>query len=461
MKGRSPQELADIYLSGTPFVEFFRHQYTVSLPNDVRFEHTHIVGGTGHGKTQLLQHLIQGDLNRAISGECGLCVIDSQGDLIRKLSHLQCFNPDIEGSLADKFLLIDPMDIEHPASLNMFDMHLDRVEQLPAVQREMILNGTIELYEYMFGALLGAELTQRQDVIFKYLARLMMAIPGATIQTLRELMEDARPFQSYIDNLDGTTRIFFDTQFSSSSYAATKKQILTRLWGVLSNSTLERMFSNKKNKVDILEAMNSGKIVLINTAKDLLKTDGCHILGRFFIAQIAQAVLERAGQSEEKRLPFFVYIDEAQEYFDDHIEVLLNQARKYNVGIHLAHQNLGQLSSRLKAALMSNTSTKLVGGVSSKDAGEFAADMNTEARIIQSARKRSSHTEFALWVKNLTTQAVKISVPLGLMEKQPTLSEEEYNRLIDKNRSLYSALPDERHVPVPPKKQIADIKYLL
>jgi len=452
MKGRSAQELIDLYLSGTPFVEFFRHEYTIALPSDVRFEHTHIVGGTGHGKTQLLQHLIKSDLNRAISGECGLCVIDSQGDLIRKLSRLQCFNPDIEGSLADKLLLIDPMDIEHPASLNMFDMHLDRVEKLPAVQREMILNGTIELYEYMFGALLGAELTQRQDVIFKYLARLLMAIPGATIQTLRELMEDSRPFQSYIDNLDGTTRIFFDTQFSSSSYVATKKQILTRLWGVLSNSTLERMFSNRKNKVDILEAMNSGRIVLINTAKDLLKTDGCHILGRFFIAQIAQAVLERAGQPEDKRLPFLVYIDEAQEYFDDHIETLLNQARKYRVGIHLAHQNLGQLSPRLKANLMSNTSTKLVGGVSSKDAGEFASDMNTEARIIQGAKKRRNHTEFALWVKNLTTQAVKISVPFGSIENEPTLLEEEYSRLIDKNRSLYSALPDERHVPVPQKK---------
>ncbi len=107
MKGQSAQELTDLYLAGTPFIEFFRYQYTISLPEEVRFEHTHIVGGTGHGKTQLLQHLIEGDLGRAIAGECGLCVIDSQGDLIRKLSHLQYFNPDLEGSLADKFLLID------------------------------------------------------------------------------------------------------------------------------------------------------------------------------------------------------------------------------------------------------------------------------------------------------------------------------------------------------------------
>ena len=46
------------------------------------------------------------------------------------------------------------------------------------------MNGVVELYESFFGALLGAELTQKQGVIFRYLARLMLAIPGATIHTL-------------------------------------------------------------------------------------------------------------------------------------------------------------------------------------------------------------------------------------------------------------------------------------
>ena len=45
------------------------------------------------------------------------------------------------------------------------------------MDRERVLNGVIELYEVFFGALLGAELTQKQGVIFKYLARLMLTIP--------------------------------------------------------------------------------------------------------------------------------------------------------------------------------------------------------------------------------------------------------------------------------------------
>jgi hypothetical protein len=62
----------------------------------------------------------------------------------------------------------------------------------------------------------------------------------------------------------------------------------------MAKSDLERMFGNKHNKLDLYEAMNRGSIILINTAKDLLKQDGCEIFGRFFIALIAQATQERA-----------------------------------------------------------------------------------------------------------------------------------------------------------------------
>src|SRR5690606_8352098 len=113
----------------------------------------------------------------------------------------------------------------------------------------------------------------------------------------------------------------------SPSFAATKKQILRRLWGVLSTPAFERMFAQKENKLDLFEAMNEGKIILVSTAKDLLKQDGSALLGRFFIAMIAQAALERSVLSPEKRTPTFVYVDEAQEYFDDTVETILSQAR--------------------------------------------------------------------------------------------------------------------------------------
>ena len=136
----------------------------------------------------------------------------------------------------------------------------------------------------------------------------------------------------------------------------------------------------------------------------------CVIFGRFFVALIAQAALERAALSPHERRPTFLYIDEAQDYFDETIEHLLNQPRKYRVGMILAHQNLDQLSTGLRASVMSNTSIKIAGGVSAKDAKTFALEMRCEAEFVQSMRKRTEHTKFAAWIKNLTPQAIMMLV---------------------------------------------------
>lgn len=441
-KSDSATELVDLYLAGTPFEQVFDLSVPFHIPEEVRFEHCHIVGGTGHGKTQLLQRMIHADLVAAKEDGRSVVVIDSQGDLIQKLLRLDLFSPDVPDSLADRLVLIDPADVEFPPSLNLFEARADRLEEYGPADRERALNGLIELYETFFGALLGAELTQKQGVIFRYLARLMIAIPGATIHTLMQLMDDSRPFKSHMEQLDGSARHFFATEFSHPSFSATKKQILKRLWGVLSTPAFERMFAQRHNKVDLFEATNEGKIVLINTAKDLLKTEGSALFGRFFIAMLAQATLERSVLPEWRRTPTHLYVDEAQEYFDDNIDTLLSQARKYRVGITAAHQTLDQLSPRLRAAFLANTSLKCAGGVSARDARALASELHTSAEFIEGMRRRRERTEFAVWLKHRTPRALRLDVPLGFLERQPTLSEEEYDETIARNRKRYCGTLD-------------------
>lgn len=105
---------------------------------------------------------------------------------------------------------------------------------------------------------------------------------------------------------------FFATEFFAPSFAATKKQILRRLWGVLSTPAFERMFMQRDNKFDLYAAMIEGKIILASTAKDRLKSDGSALLGRFFIAMIAQAALERSVIAAEERTPAFLLYLERQ-----------------------------------------------------------------------------------------------------------------------------------------------------
>ena len=324
----------------------------------------HIVAGSGHGKTQTLQSLILRDLHKVARGDASIIVMDSQSDLINTIASLNVFAPD--QPLADRLVLIDPTDLEWPVALNLFDAGLERLDQYGALERERLTNSILELYDFVLGSLLDAGMTQKQTVIFRYITRLLLHIPQATIHTLRELLEDGGgdKYQAYINKLEGSARAFFDNEFNGKEFVATKRQVVRRLYGILENQTMERMFSHPKSKLDLFNEMNAGKVILINTAKDLLKEQGTEILGRFFIALIAQAAQERAVLPKDQRLPTFVYIDEANDYFDRNIGIILSQARKYNVGMVLAHQFLGQLEPRLHEAIAANTSIKFAGGVS-------------------------------------------------------------------------------------------------
>ena len=113
----SPPDMVRAYLANTPLLAFVETELPFALPPEARFEHCHIVGGSGHGKTQLLQLLIHGDLERTSDDGPSVVVIDSQGDLIRTISHLELFDPESADSLASKFMLIDPNDIEFPVAL--------------------------------------------------------------------------------------------------------------------------------------------------------------------------------------------------------------------------------------------------------------------------------------------------------------------------------------------------------
>ncbi len=164
-------------------------------------------------------------------------------------------------------------------------------------------------------------------------------------------------YRDHINKLEGTPKRFFETEFNSKEFAMTKVQVLRRLYGVLENQTFERMFSNPQSKFDMFSEINAGKLILINTSKSLLKEQGTQIFGRFFIALIAQAAQERSTLPDYDRLPTMVYIDEAQDYFDQNIGLILSQARKYKVGMIMAHQYLGQLSNGLQEAFEARVRT--------------------------------------------------------------------------------------------------------
>jgi hypothetical protein len=422
-------DVVDTYLAGTHLKELFRLRTPFEIPEESRFEHMHIVAGSGHGKTQTLQYFIARDLEEVARGDKSVVVIDSQGDLINTILKAKVLPPE-------QIVLIDPEDIAFPVSLNLFSVGQDRLQNYGDLERERLTNSIIELYDFVLGSLLSAGMTAKQSVVFRYVTRLMFHIPDATIHTLRELMEPGGTdkYQDHIRKLEGTPRRFFETEFDSKEFANTKTQVLRRLYGVLENRTFERMFTNPQSKFDMFTELNAGKLILINTSKSLLKEQGTQIFGRFFIALIAQAAQERATLREYDRLPALIYIDEAQDYFDQNIGLILSQARKFKVGMIMAHQFLGQLSNGLQEAFEANTSIKMAGGVSARDARALAGQMSADADLIQ----RQPKGTFATFVRGLTARAVPISFPFFVLEGLPRATIEEIRAIREHSRKCYA-----------------------
>jgi hypothetical protein len=113
--------VAERFLKNTPFLDLLNAPIPFYLPQKARFEHMHILAGTGHGKTQTLQHLIVNDLQRPPDEVPSMVILDSQGDMLNTLKGLALFDPAIENSLARRLLIVDPTDVHFAPALNLFD----------------------------------------------------------------------------------------------------------------------------------------------------------------------------------------------------------------------------------------------------------------------------------------------------------------------------------------------------
>jgi hypothetical protein len=434
-RGCTNVELVDLYLSGTPFHALLTLPVPLHIPEAVRFEHTHIVAGTGHGKTQALQFLIASDLRNAYFDNRSVVIMDGQGDLFRQVVlYLELHHDKVR----DRFIYIDPTDIERPVGINLFDPG-PGLEKLDPIEREQRENASVEFFEYFFGGLLGAELTQRQGLIFRYLAILMFRIPGANVHTLRELMEDGEKFRPYMETLTGSARLFFETRFFERTFAETKKQIATRLWGVLANASLDRMLSARKSTVDLYAALQRGSTIFINTARDFLGAEGSAIFSRMHVALLGQALARRASLPSHKRNPTYIYIDEAESVVDLTLTRMLSQVRKWKGAITFAHQNLDQLEPAMRAGVLANTSIRLAGGLSAKDAQALAGDFRCDADFLLAQKKRKQSTSFACFAKNVTPAALSVSIPLGYLENEAQASVQMAFELVQASRARYGA----------------------
>ena len=132
--------------------------------------------------------------------------------------------------------------------------------------------------------------------------------------------------------------------------------LLNKLGSFLQDPDINAMFTHAQG-IDMLELMNKRSIILVQIPKGLLGENTSNLLGAFIVAQIQQAALSRKSESE--RIPFYLYLDEFQNYTTDNISDILSESRKYQLSMVLAHQYLQQLDEEIQAAVL-NTSGAIV-----------------------------------------------------------------------------------------------------
>lgn len=389
------------YLKGTPLARMAEMVFdeSIEIPHHLRNQHHAIVAGTGHGKTQCLQQMLLADFEE---DDACVIVIDSQGAMLEKLLHVVSW---------DRCVYLDGGNIHMPLALSAFSIgRTDRPEDDPKVRT------AVALYEHMFAARETA-LTTTQSTLYRFLSRFLMVIPNANFDTALEILQDGyEPYADHVDRLDETSQKFVTTQLcnpkdksASQSYRTTRQEVARRLFTLMESRTLRGMFNAPSSKVDIAQDIRDRKIILINTAQDVLGDEGAQLFGKYCFAQIAIEVLARSETQER----VYLYLDEAQEYLSDSpiIRRLYEQGRKRGLCMVTACQELDQLErAGIDRMIQSLTSIKFAGGVSAQDASKLAKEMDTDNETIRGVPALT----FAAWIKHQGTGTYKVTP--GLLE---------------------------------------------
>jgi hypothetical protein len=358
------------YLRDTPLLPL---QYAVTwtgLQN--RMYHTYLLGSSGSGKTKLLENIIAHDL-QSDDDPC-VVVIDSQTQLTKKLAHLD---------IPDTAYFTPQYDL----ALNLFEVGYEDMRS-QGVEGETLINRTVGLLSFVMEGMMGTGFTSPQKTIFQYGIQLVITIKGGNIFTFMEILSEGGldKYQAEIARLDDNSRRFFEVDFGSDEYKRSREAIRRRLDSLLLNPTFRRLFGATENNINMAAELENRKLILIDTNKPMLDADASAFFGRLFIAMIVRASYQRFGKGHWMR-PVHLIVDEAHEYFDQSIADMLEQARKANIGLLVAHQSLSQAKGRGSDAniidpLMVNTATKIIWTTYRDDAAKFAGSMRVTPETI-------------------------------------------------------------------------------
>jgi DNA helicase HerA-like ATPase len=113
--------------------------------------------------------------------------------------------------------------------------------------------------------------------------------------------------------------------------------------------------------------MDGKKIFLANLSKGRLGDRNAQLLGLVLVSKFLQAAFSRIDTRGDLP-PFYMYIDEFQNFATPSIATILSEARKYKLSLTIAHQFIAQLEENIRDAVIGNVGTKIAMRIGTTDA---------------------------------------------------------------------------------------------
>lgn len=434
----------------------------VRLTADQRVQHMHVIGVQGTGKSTLLLHLIRQDIE---NGE-GVGVLDPHGDLIGQILDI------IPAKRIQDVVLVDPSDEEYSVGFNVLHAHSD-------LEKTLLSSDLVSIFERLsasWGDQMGSVL---KNAILAFLE----SREGGTLQDLRRFLLEPQFRERFLDTVsDPGIAYYWRKGFTQLSGNKSIGPVITRLNDFLSPKPIRYMVSQKTSRLDFGAILDTGKIFLAKLPHGQMGKENSFLLGSLFVAKIQQLVMARQTQEMSVRKDFYLYIDEFHNFITPSMAEILTGARKYRLGLILAHQELRQLERdrEVASAVLANPYTRVIFRVGDSDARVLAQGLSFfEAQDLQNlergqavARVEKAGFDFNLELPHpavihseaasATRQAVveasreRYAVARAQLQQTERVMLSAHSNTIVAPSEQQNNLPQEPHVPIPRLERVPD-----
>ncbi len=321
-----------------------------------RLRHFWAIGKTGVGKSTLLQNMAVDDIKEGL----GVAYLDPHGDSVEYiLKH-------IPANRMQDVILFDPSDAERPMGLNL-------LEWSSPEQRDFLVQEAVQIFYKLFDPNQTGIVGPQFEHWMRNAALTLMADPeGGTLIEIPRLFTDKNfETQELAHVTDPVVRAFWEQQMSKTSdfHKSEMLNYFTSKFGrFMTNTMMRNIIGQAKSAFDFRDVMDNQKILLVNLSKGKIGEVNSNLLGMILVSKLQVAALSRADVPEEQRVPFYLYVDEFQNFTTDAFATILSEARKYRLALNVANQYIEQLTEEIRNAVVGNAGSIAAFRVGAADA---------------------------------------------------------------------------------------------